>query len=124
MRVLPAWLREFVDVPGSDAELARALTQAGINIEGISQEQGETVFEAEITPNRPDAMNHYGIARECAAIFDKDLKLLSAELGSARPSEAGLPSPASRTHVRRAYLRPGGNLRFLFSSARHPIGLW
>ena len=70
MRILASWLREFVEIPVSDSELARALTQAGVNIEGVSSEQGETVFEAEITPNRPDAMNHYGVARECAAIFD------------------------------------------------------
>jgi phenylalanyl-tRNA synthetase beta chain len=84
MKILPAWLREFVDIPAAAAELARALTQAGVNIEGISSEQGETVFEAEITPNRPDAMNHYGVARECAAIFDKDLKPLSAKLPSVK----------------------------------------
>src|SRR5215467_5725537 len=84
MKILPSWLREFVDVPADDGELAGALTQAGVNIEGISQEQGQTVFEAEITPNRPDAMNHYGVARECSAIFDRDLKPLSAKLPPAK----------------------------------------
>ena len=30
----------------------------------------DTVFEMEIGTNRPDAMNHYGVAREAAAIYD------------------------------------------------------
>ena len=34
---------------------------------------GDTVFDIEITPNRPDALSHMGIARELAAWFKKDL---------------------------------------------------
>lgn len=35
---------------------------------------GDTVFDLEITPNRPDALCHLGIARELAAWFRRDLK--------------------------------------------------
>jgi phenylalanyl-tRNA synthetase beta chain len=35
---------------------------------------GDTVFDMEITPNRPDCLSHLGIARELAAWFKKDLK--------------------------------------------------
>ena len=34
---------------------------------------GDTVFDLEITPNRPDALSHIGIARELAAWFRKDV---------------------------------------------------
>lgn len=34
---------------------------------------GDTVFDIEITPNRPDALSHIGIARELAAWFRKDV---------------------------------------------------
>jgi len=34
---------------------------------------GDTVFDIEITPNRPDALCHMGIARELAAWFRKDI---------------------------------------------------
>jgi phenylalanyl-tRNA synthetase beta chain len=40
-------------------------------------------FEMEIGTNRPDAMNHYGIAREAAAVYDLPLKALEAKLPSA-----------------------------------------
>jgi phenylalanyl-tRNA synthetase beta chain len=35
----------------------------------------DVVFEVEITPNRPDALSHVGIARELAALQGKPLKL-------------------------------------------------
>jgi phenylalanyl-tRNA synthetase beta chain len=34
----------------------------------------DTVFDIEITPNRPDALSHLGIARELAAWFKRDLR--------------------------------------------------
>ncbi len=33
----------------------------------------DVVFEIGITPNRPDALSHIGVARDLAAIFDKEL---------------------------------------------------
>lgn len=40
----------------------------------------ETVFELEITPNRPDCLSIIGIAREVAAIYGTELKLPAIEL--------------------------------------------
>jgi len=40
----------------------------------------ETVFELEITPNRPDCLSIIGIAREVAAIYGTELKVPSVEL--------------------------------------------
>ncbi len=40
----------------------------------------ETIFELEITPNRPDCLSIIGIAREVAAIYGTDLKLPSVEI--------------------------------------------
>src|ERR1700685_60017 len=34
---------------------------------------GDTVFDVEITPNRPDCLSHLGLARELAAWFRRDL---------------------------------------------------
>ncbi len=48
----------------------------------------ETVFELEITPNRPDCLSIIGIAREVAAIYGKPLKMPAIELKeSADPVE-------------------------------------
>src|SRR5436305_15291153 len=99
MRLLPTWLREFVNIPVDDTALARDLTQAGINIEGVSSEHGQAIFEAEITTNRPDAMNHYGVARECAAIYNAELQPLSSVVGrrsSADVAESERPKTDDR----------------------------
>jgi len=83
MKILTSWLREFVDLKVDDQTLARDLTMAGIAVEGMEKAGNETVFTMEITTNRPDAMNHYGVARETAAIYDKPLKPIVATLSKA-----------------------------------------
>ncbi len=84
MRLSANWIRDFVDLAVDDRRLAEDLTNVGIAVEGISGSGADTVFEMEIGTNRPDAMNHYGVAREAAAIYDLPLKQLSAI--SSRPS--------------------------------------
>src|SRR6266849_5484438 len=64
MKISPHWLRDFIDIPVDYTRLADELTLAGIAVEGISGTGDNTVFEMEITTNRPDAMNHYGVARK------------------------------------------------------------
>ena len=54
--------------------LAEELTLAGIKIESVSGDEKNAVFEMVITTNRPDAMNHYGVAREASALYDRPLK--------------------------------------------------
>jgi phenylalanyl-tRNA synthetase beta chain len=76
MKLSPQWIRDFVDLPVDDRRLAEDLTGIGISIEGISGEGANTVFEMEIGTNRPDAMNHYGVAREAAALYGVELKSL------------------------------------------------
>ncbi len=78
MKLSSQWIRDFVDLTVDDRRLAEDLTAAGIAVEGISGAGADTVFEMEIGTNRPDAMNHYGVAREAAAIYDLALKPLSA----------------------------------------------
>jgi phenylalanyl-tRNA synthetase beta chain len=77
MKISPQWVREFVDLTVDDRRLAEDLTGVGIAVEAMSGAGADTVFEMEIGTNRPDAMNHYGIAREAAAIYDLPLRELS-----------------------------------------------
>jgi phenylalanyl-tRNA synthetase beta chain len=78
MKLSAQWIRDFVDLTVDNDRLAEALTNVGISVEGISGSGADTVFEMEIGTNRPDAMNHYGVAREAAAIYDLPLKPPSA----------------------------------------------
>jgi phenylalanyl-tRNA synthetase beta chain len=83
MKLSPQWLREFVDLPVDDRPLAEGLTSIGIGVEGISGEGKNTVFEMEIGTNRPDAMNHYGVAREAAALYRAELKTIATSAAKA-----------------------------------------
>ncbi|HEY6448137.1 MAG TPA: phenylalanine--tRNA ligase subunit beta [Acidobacteriaceae bacterium] len=67
----------------SDRVLADDLTLRGIAVEGVFDlgEHG-SLFEMDITTNRVDAMNHYGIAREIATIYGLSLPPLDASLGA------------------------------------------
>ena len=80
MKISPNWLREFVPLRVDYHRLAEDLTHAGIAVEGITGEGAAMIFEMEITTNRVDAMNHYGVARECSAIYDLDLKPIAPHL--------------------------------------------
>src|SRR5215472_4782150 len=83
MKLSANWIRDFVDLSVDDRRLTQDLTDVGLGVEGIEGTGADTVFETEIGTNRPDAMNHYGIAREAAAIYDLPLKPVRPELPAA-----------------------------------------
>ena len=98
MRILPAWLREFVDITADDRQLAEDLTSAGIAVESVGEEHGATIYEMDLTTNRVDAMNHYGVAREVAAIYSAELKKFEPKLPSLErgPSTSAARPPSLR----------------------------
>ena len=60
-RLVPARARS----PTSRRSAAR-LTDVGFIVEGTEGEGADAVLEVELTANRPDGMNHRGLAREAA----------------------------------------------------------
>ena len=91
MRILTSWLRRYLPtLPVADRELADALTLRGIAVEGVHDlgEGNGHLFEMDITTNRVDAMNHYGIAREAATIYGLELPPLRPDLPAAHEAPA------------------------------------
>ena len=86
MKLSAKWIRDFVDLAVDNHRLAEDLTNVGISVEGILGSGADAVFEMEIGTNRPDAMNHYGVAREAAAIYDRALKAIEPNLPASTPS--------------------------------------
>ena len=98
MKLSAQWIRGFVDLPVDERQLAEDLTSIGIAVEGICGEGANTVFEMEIGTNRPDAMNHYGVAREASAFYAVPLKPIEIRLPSAlgvRRTSATYPAHTS-----------------------------
>lgn len=118
MKLSAQWIREFVDLSVADRRLAEDLTAAGIAVEGIHGAGADTVFEMEIGTNRPDAMNHYGVAREAAAIYDLPLKSLSA-LSSQPSDRVGKDTPFPIT-VEEPQLCPRFSARVIRGTAIKP----
>jgi phenylalanyl-tRNA synthetase beta chain len=80
-----------------DAQLAQDLTLRGIAVEGVFElndragDSDAALFDMDITTNRVDAMNHYGIAREAAAIYNVALHPLDAALPGRTPAAKPFP---------------------------------
>lgn len=76
MLIPKTWLEKFVNLKGiSDREFSEKMTFAGNKVESVQGKGESTVFELEITSNRPDTLSIIGLAREAAAIFGLQLKL-------------------------------------------------
>ena len=89
MKILTKWLRSYLPkLAVSDTQLAEDLTLRGIAVEGIFDlgPGNGSLYEMDITTNRVDAMNHYGIAREAATIYGVALKPLDTTLPAANPA--------------------------------------
>ncbi|MDD5291917.1 MAG: phenylalanine--tRNA ligase subunit beta [Candidatus Omnitrophica bacterium] len=71
MKVSFNWLKDYVDIKVSPEVLADKLTMAGLEVGGCYQENNDTVFEIEITANRPDCLSMLGVAQEAAAVLGK-----------------------------------------------------
>jgi len=94
MKILTKWLRAYLpNLAVDDSQLAEDLTLRGVAVEGIFPlgAANGSLYEMDITTNRVDAMNHYGIAREAATIYGVELKPLSVSLPDAQPTAQPYP---------------------------------
>ena len=74
MKVNVEWLKEFVNIDIGIDELAQRLTVQGVSVEGVEKVGNDYVLDLEITPNRPDLLSVFGIAREIKAMLRKEIK--------------------------------------------------
>ncbi|WP_263380940.1 phenylalanine--tRNA ligase subunit beta [Granulicella paludicola] len=91
MDILTPWLRSYLPALSvTDEQLAEDLTLRGIAVEGTFAIANGTRYEMDITTNRVDAMNHYGVAREAAAIYNVPLAPLpaTAPLAADKPGDS------------------------------------
>jgi phenylalanyl-tRNA synthetase beta chain len=80
-------------LPVDDAQLAEDLTLRGIAVDGVYDlgAGNGSYFEMDVTTNRVDAMNHYGVAREAAAIYGLTLPEVVYKLPAFRPKAKPVP---------------------------------
>ncbi len=88
MRIPLSWLAEFVDVPVEAEKLAEDLTLVGLAVDGVERDGGETILDLDITTNRVDCMNVYGVAREVAVLYRTPLRPPDVSFTPAGPPAA------------------------------------
>jgi phenylalanyl-tRNA synthetase beta chain len=93
MKALFSWLKEFVDVPGSAADVAARLSVRGFAVEGIEGSGDDAVIDFEVTANRPDCLSVLGLAREVATAYQLPLREPAEDVALATLL------PAERTEV-------------------------
>lgn len=86
MKVSYQWLKDFVKISLPADELAFRLTMAGLEVKAIDPAGQDSVFEIEITSNRPDWLSICGVAREVAALTGA--RLQQPALPRLRPAHA------------------------------------
>ncbi len=77
MKISLNWLQTFVDIDimGLQPEdLARSLTMVGLAVDLVEPSGDDFVFDVDVTTNRPDCLNHLGVARELAAQYRLKLR--------------------------------------------------
>ena len=73
MKIVHQWLAELVDVPADVEAVASAIALRGFEVASVDR----GVIDFEITANRPDCLNHVGIAREASVIWKKPVRPLT-----------------------------------------------
>lgn len=78
------WLADYVQFPGTTADLVARLLMAGLNHESTTAVGDDEAVEIEVTSNRPDCLGHIGVAREAALLCGRPL-----HVPDPRPLEGG-----------------------------------
>ena len=86
MRIPLSWLKEFVDLAVEPERLGHDLTLAGLELASIERHGTEVVLDLEITTNRVDCMNVYGVAREVSVLYDLRLRPLDLTFREVGPA--------------------------------------
>ncbi len=86
------WLREYVPIQVTPAEVEQRLMMAGLNHESTSPVGEDLAIDLEITSNRSDCLGHLGIAREVSVLFDLPLNKPAAELHEGKTPTPDLTS--------------------------------
>src|SRR6266581_2569197 len=98
MKVPISWLREFIEVTVEPGRLGEDLTLAGFALDGLESDGKDAVLDIDVTTNRVDCMNVYGLAREVAVLYGLTLRPLELSLAEKGPAasealELGIEAP-------------------------------
>jgi phenylalanyl-tRNA synthetase beta chain len=74
VRIVHDWLAELVEIPDDVEAVASEIGLRGFEVAAV-ETSPRRVIDFEITANRPDCLNHLGIAREASVIWNTPVRL-------------------------------------------------
>src|ERR1700683_1552163 len=109
MKVLFNWLKEFVELKATPADLRARLSTSGTAVAAIEESVAGPMLDAELTANRPDCLGHYGIAREGATLYRLALKPVQPKFAeSATPVSQATSVAIETPELCSRFTAPGG----------------
>lgn len=78
MNISYNWLKDLIDIELSPEATAEQLTRVGLAVEGVLPHGDDSVFDIDLTSNRPDCLSHLGVARELGVITAAPLTVRAA----------------------------------------------
>ena len=94
MKISLEWLSEYLPGPLTADVAAETLTHGGLPVELIERHGDDPVIDVEVTSTRGDCLSHVGVARELAALLNRQVTPPQAKV-----SESATPA-ASMTSVK------------------------
>ena len=74
MKISIAWLKDFIQLDLSPAEVIDKLNNIGLLIDSSEEKGDDVVLELETYANRPDTLGHLGVARELATALGTQIQ--------------------------------------------------
>lgn len=100
MKVSYNWLETYVKPDLPARELADRFTAVGLAVDAVTPYEDDFIFDFDLTTNRPDALCHFGLAREAAVLTGARLTFPEIHLVE-RAEPAG---PAARIEIEAPHL--------------------
>jgi len=69
IKIIDSWLREYLETPAKQDIIAKKLSLTSVSVDRTEKIGNETIYDIEVTTNRPDLMSIRGIAQEASAVL-------------------------------------------------------
>ncbi len=86
MKISVNWLKDYISLDEPGQVLSQDLSMLGLAVDTVESVDGDTVLDIDVPANRPDCLNHLGIARELSVLYRDRLQ---------RPVVDHVPVPSS-----------------------------